>query len=103
MHLQHGCFGAAPVLSPQTIAAMHAPQADRGGGSGGAYGLTFYLDTYHEMRQVSHAGDISSFASIFTLFPDMQAGVILLLNYGDDFDARSIMQAIHDAMFDMGD
>lgn len=100
LHLQQGRFGNAQLLLPASIAAMHASQVERGDPSGGAYGLTFSVDTYRGMSQVSHMGGISSFRSEFTLLPEAGVGVILLYNLGDDLDASAIVRTILDDVID---
>jgi CubicO group peptidase (beta-lactamase class C family) len=100
LHLQQGRFGDDQWLSPASIAAMHAPQVERGDPSGGAYGVTFAIDTYRGIRQISHMGGISSFRSEFTLLPEAGIGVILLYNLGDDLDAAAIVRAILDDVMD---
>jgi CubicO group peptidase (beta-lactamase class C family) len=100
LHLREGRFGDTQILSSEGIAAMHAPQSVRGDTSGGAYGLTFFIDSYRGMRQISLYGGISSFSSEFTLLPEANVGVILLRNHGDDFDAPAIVRAIFDDLLE---
>jgi CubicO group peptidase (beta-lactamase class C family) len=44
MHMNVGCFRDRKVLSPESVAEMHTPQADFRTVTGAGYGLTFFTD-----------------------------------------------------------
>jgi CubicO group peptidase (beta-lactamase class C family) len=76
MQNNHGRFGNAQLVSPESVALMHTPP--RGIGSSYAMGWTI-LDGA-KPRAVEHNGVLSAFHSDAALLPDEGYGVVLLYN-----------------------
>lgn len=106
MYLNQGQFGGQPFLSPATIAEMQRSHADRClTGSASAwlqvsqgYGLGFEVGAYRGRRAARHGGATICY---FDLFPDDQAGVILLTNYTNDAVLMPMLIELYEFVLDL--
>lgn len=102
MHLNEGRFGDTRVLSPASVAQMHAPYANLyAPGVESGYGLALYTGTYKGVRQVLHGGLLESYNCFLTLFPDRRVGVILQCNYDDGSEIVDLVKSIYDDLLDL--
>jgi hypothetical protein len=77
--LDGGRYGSATVLSPEGIAAMHAPVVSRGPGSG-TDGLGWVNHPIGGVPAVQHDGVHPNFRTLVLLQPDTRRGAVLLMN-----------------------
>lgn len=106
MYLNQGQFGGQTFLTPVTIADMQRSHADRGlTGSASAwlqvsqgYGLGFEVGAYRGRRAARHGGATICY---FDLFPDDQAGVILLTNYTNDPVLMPMLIELYEFVLDL--
>lgn len=77
--LNGGRYGSATVLSPQGIAAMHAPGVPIGPGQG-KYGLGWVTRALGGVPTVQHTGDHPNVHTLIFIEPATQRGAVLLVN-----------------------
>lgn len=77
--LNGGQFGGASILSPQGIAAMHAPGVPMGA-DGATYGLGWRNETLGGLPVVLHTGDHPNAHTLVVLEPELRRGAVLLFN-----------------------
>jgi hypothetical protein len=77
--LNGGRFGSTSVLSPESIAAMHAPGVPMGGGSG-KYGLGWRTELLGGVPAVLHTGDHPDVRTLVFIEPGTRRGAVLLVN-----------------------
>ena len=82
------------MWQPQTILGVGREQAERDRTHFRAYGLGWRLADVHGYKEVSHTGSYTGFRAQVTLIPELDLGVVVLLNASAG-DARSaIVQGI---------
>ncbi|MBI3970871.1 MAG: beta-lactamase family protein [Chloroflexi bacterium] len=106
LHLHAGRFRDRQILSPASVAQMHAIQALDYTPWNGAYGLTFHVGTYKGVRRVGHDGGESSYGARLVLVPDAPdggLGVVLLCNRAHAFRVASqrILMRVMDEALDL--
>jgi len=67
------------VLEPEYMAAMHTPQASRGGEKE-QIGLSWFIDEIDGTRQLSHGGGTTGQVSLLALFPAQHLAMVVLTN-----------------------
>lgn len=75
--------GGGPLLSEDGLSQMWRPQVAAAGpglGEDASYGLGWFLEGEGRSRRVWHAGTISSFQSIYRLYPARGRGVFVAMN-----------------------
>jgi CubicO group peptidase (beta-lactamase class C family) len=77
--LNGGRFGDARVLSPQGIAAMHAPGV-AAGTDGKTYGLGWMTESIGGVSIVRHDGGHPNVRTFLFLEPDLRRGAVVLIN-----------------------
>ncbi|HEX6291096.1 MAG TPA: serine hydrolase domain-containing protein [Herpetosiphonaceae bacterium] len=102
MHLNQGRFQDTALLTPESVALMHTPQASRYRlGYEAGYGLGFYTGHYKGVRHVTHGGMLESYNCLLTLFPQRELAVILQCNYEDGSDMGSLVGALYNELLDL--
>jgi hypothetical protein len=98
-HLQHGAFGGATVLQPETIARMHARQfSNHPDLDGWCFG--FMERTEGGVRTIGHGGSWNGFGTEVILVPDANFGLFVSTTRDNDmrfFDR--LMSAVFDRYF----
>jgi len=87
--LNQGRYGAASILSPKGVAAMHAPAVRRRGEM--FYGMGWYVVPVNGAPVIWHGGDGTNFHSNMMLAPEGQWGVVLLENAQNNMDGGDRM------------
>lgn len=88
LHLGNGRRGGTTLISPGTLAELHAPQMvigatqERPEITPAAYAMGWEVDTYRGHPRVYHGGAIDGFAALVSLFPQDGLGVVVLANRG---------------------
>ena len=77
--LNGGRYGSTTVLSPQGVAAMHAPGVPIGP-ERGTYGLGWSTRAIGGVPTVQHAGDHPNFHTLIFIEPETRRGAVLLVN-----------------------
>ena len=80
MHLDRGRFRDQQLLTPESVALMHAAHTAFRKPAGEGYGLTFMIEQYKGVRLVGHSGSIPYFHSRLYLVPDAGVAVIAVAN-----------------------
>ncbi|HEY0603267.1 MAG TPA: serine hydrolase domain-containing protein, partial [Herpetosiphonaceae bacterium] len=102
IHLSQGQFQGTTLLTPESVALMHAAQTSRYiPGLESGYGLGWYTGHYKGVRQVSHGGMLQSYNCLLMLFPDRELGVILQSNYDDGSDMGDLIGTICSQLLDV--
>ncbi len=78
-HLDDGRYGDAAILSPEGVAALHAP-AVQVPGSDAQYAMGWGVVTWEAQSMIFHSGDVFNYHSFITLLPDDDLGFVLLVN-----------------------
>jgi CubicO group peptidase (beta-lactamase class C family) len=109
MFLNQGNFGSETFLSESSIMQMHTiignrhingaahPMANLYQG----YGLGFQIGNYKGKRVTRHGGISLSYNCFFDLFPDDQAGLILLTNYCDEERLLDLIFTLYDRLLNL--
>lgn len=86
VHLNGGRADGKPVIQPSTLRFLHTPQmviaalpADADLGPT-AYAPGWMVDQYRGHLRVEHGGNIDGFSALVTLFPNDNAGMVVLTN-----------------------
>ncbi len=99
-HLEHGRYGAAQILSPETEAQMQAPQARLVPGLNGM-ALGFYHEDLNGHPVVGHAGDTEYFHSDMHLLINDDVGLFISMNSaGKEGAAHPIRAAFYQGFMD---
>lgn len=69
--------GGRPLLSPGAAEALHTPVMD-----GGSYAAGWFVDGYRGFRRVQHGGANEFFKAEAVLLPDLDLGLVVLVNQG---------------------
>ena len=77
--LNEGRLGSTSVLSPEGIAAMHAPGVATGAGDQ-TYGLGWKTGSLGGMPTVNHSGDHPNTHTLVFIQPETRRGAVLLMN-----------------------
>ena len=77
--LHEGRYGDTAILSPQGMAALHAPAIPTNQG-GNHYALGWFVSTGDGVPTVFHPGDTGHFRSMILLMPERDSGFVLLAN-----------------------
>jgi CubicO group peptidase (beta-lactamase class C family) len=109
MFLNQGRLAGERFLSPASIAEMQRPHASRYleghanplAGLNRGYGLGFYTGEYKGRRAARHGGMGQSYNCFFDLFPDEQAGIVLLTNHGQEEPLMALVAALYDHVLDL--
>jgi CubicO group peptidase (beta-lactamase class C family) len=75
--LDDGRYGESEILSPQGIAAMHAPAVPKGNSY---WGIGWDVNTWEGLPVVSRVGDNGNFHATLILLPESDQGTVLLAN-----------------------
>jgi hypothetical protein len=78
-HLNGGAYGAASMLSPAGIAALHRP-AVLTGAQRESYAMGWFIGERDGVSIASHAGTTANFHANLVLIPDGNWGIALLMN-----------------------
>jgi len=99
-HLEHGRYGSAQILSPETEALMQAPQPKLIPGLNGM-ALGFYHEDMNGHVVVGHAGDTEYFHSDMHLLANDDVGLFISMNSaGKDGAAHPIRAAFFQGFMD---
>src|SRR5207253_283527 len=102
LHMSGRRFRDRQVLAPELVAEMQTVHAEQYTSLDMNVGLTFFVGTDKGTRRLKHAGNISTFSSLFEVAPDAGAAVVILVNrYCPDFPDESIMAGIFDQILDL--
>lgn len=109
MYLNQGRFSDQQFLSAASVAEMQCSHCDRRTVGVAhplatlyqGYGLGFEVGNYRDRRAAGHGGMGMSYNCFFYLFPDDQAGVVLLTNYCDDPKLMNLVGALYDYALDL--
>jgi hypothetical protein len=88
LHLGNGLVEGKPLISPGTLAELHAPQMvipgvpDDKEQAPASYALGWFADGWQGHRRVHHGGNIDGFSALVTLFPGDGLGIVVLVNRG---------------------
>jgi D-alanyl-D-alanine carboxypeptidase len=69
------------VLAPALLQEAFSP-VRLAGGRQGAYGFGFMVTRYRGLREIGHGGDISGFNAWYSIYPEVDLGVVVLSNVG---------------------
>lgn len=78
-----GQYQGRAVVSPQGINATHWKANAQGFG----YGLGWFINEQDGFQRIEHGGSLETFKSDLVFFPELQTGVVILINQGHLFDA----------------
>jgi CubicO group peptidase (beta-lactamase class C family) len=98
MQLNRGvALDGTRVVSEKNLLETQTINISTGAGS---YGMGWFIDQYHGLKQISHGGNTSDFTSEFTFLPDADLGVLVLMNrsLGNNFGA-SIREYVFEQAF----
>jgi hypothetical protein len=76
MQSNGGRFEGRRLLSPESVALMHAPRSDLGS----PYAMGWYATTHQGQRLIEHNGILSTFYAEAVLAPETGHGIVLLYN-----------------------
>ncbi|MBV7330716.1 beta-lactamase family protein [Chloroflexi bacterium TSY] len=104
MYLNQGMFAGQAFLSPSSVREMQKLQTSRHIDAGLhpladnylGYGLGFEIGDYRGVRAAGHGGMNLSYNCFFKLFPEEQAGVVVLTNYCNDPLLWKMVTALYD-------
>ena len=102
LNLHGGKTTDRQLITTQTLAEIHSPQfvtsMDQGAPTpNAAYGLGWFVDTYHGRVRVSHGGDLHDVNSNVMLFPEEGIGIVSFINFG----RPQLTSLINEYAFDM--
>lgn len=90
-HLNQGQYQGNPILSDKGITTLHTPGIQFSENAGYAMGWTFFL--FPDMAPatpnnsvptaLSHAGEWVGYTSLLVFIPELETGIVLLINKGD--------------------
>jgi CubicO group peptidase (beta-lactamase class C family) len=86
VHLNGGRAGGEQLINAATLREMHTPQMVIPGVpsdpdlSPQSYGMGWFVDSYRGHYRVHHGGNIDGFSALVTLFPNDNAGIVVLTN-----------------------
>lgn len=104
VHLSGGKVGARQLLSPATIAELHAPQMVLGTPardrqiSPASYTLGWFTDTYRGIPRVYHGGNIDGFSALVTLLPQQGMGIVVLTNRNSTGLPEQVVRYVSDRL-----
>jgi len=109
MYLHRGRFGDREFLRSSSVAEMQRLQTSRHieaalhplADNYLGYGLGFEIGAYRDTRAAGHGGMNLSYNCFFKLFPDKQAGVVVLTNYSNDPLLWKIVTSLYDHVLDL--
>lgn len=80
-HMSEGKFQGAKILEPQSYSELWKSQATtQWGGYTSEVGLSWFLGEYKGIKVKSHSGWDTGFLSNLVLFPEIGAGVVVMMN-----------------------
>jgi CubicO group peptidase (beta-lactamase class C family) len=85
---------SAIMWSPKTILDVSADQQERDGTHFSAYGLGWRLADVHGFKRVSHTGSFTGFNNYMILIPELDLGVVVMLNASAGAARQAIMKGI---------
>lgn len=105
MNLNNGHWQGQQYLSPESIAALHAPHVNRLTADFAGYGLGFRSYNYKGVRLVGHNGAIHKYGGWLWFAPGRGTGVVMLCNRAPQFwdAARKIIHTIFDQLLNLPD
>lgn len=80
MHLNMGLFKGKQIVSEKSIKEMHKAITDLYMVKGDAFGLTFDIENYKELKRVWITGGMRSYYSSFVMSPEKKLAIIILSN-----------------------
>lgn len=102
--LADGRLSNQQVLHAETLQQMTVPQtiipdAPRHAELGRKlYGMGLVISTYRGRSVISHGGDIDGFTALLAWLPEVNAGLVLLINQGDSQLRSIVSQRVFDLM-----
>ncbi len=84
----------ATMWSPKTILGVSEGQYERDGTHFRAYGLGWRLADVHGYKQVSHTGSFTGSNNTLVLIPELNLGVVVMLNASAGAARQAIMKSI---------
>jgi len=96
LHLMRGRFGGQQLVSSESIAQMHRPQANKYTLHEDFYGLTLESDLANGIQRIGHPGNFPPYGCRLTMVVDEGIAVILLVSRATEFSksATAIVDSI---------
>ncbi len=99
-NLRRGELDGARILEEQSHDLLWQPTHRTGWGDT-QVGLSWFIDDYAGHRRIRHDGEDTGFISYCALFPDDNAGVVMMTNR-DEVDEAALVTAACDAALGIG-
>ena len=103
-HLNNGKVGDKQLISEENMKELHkpnmlmdapllmaCPEIDFP-----AYGMGWFVETFRGHVMVEHGGNINGFSALVTMVPDLNLGVVCLVNFNDSFHTYAATYEIID-------
>jgi len=98
-HLEHGRYGEAQILAPQTVEEMHKIHFTHDPRLNGGIAIGFFETVRHGQTILEHGGDLPGFASHLVLFPGLRFGYFISCNADNAKLRETVSRAILDRYF----
>lgn len=91
------------ITAPYTVMPVSPSAATSGQTHFSAYGLGWNLSDYHGYKQITHTGADAGMVSQVMFFPELDFGLVLLLNHASAEALGGVRQSILQTVFSDGD